>query len=127
MTQTIREQECCYLSTPEHVRSFVGRWIWIYTGKGSLCLRSESLVFTGAKTSLEIPVASINDIGSGHYSRIAKPARLDYMSVTYSREGVDETVLFTPTHSWATPVWKTNALVKDWMASLKQARERTSC
>jgi hypothetical protein len=33
---TTRTQACCYLSTPEHVRSFVGTLFYIYTDKGQL-------------------------------------------------------------------------------------------
>ena len=120
MAEIIRTQECCYLSTPKHVRSFIGRLIYIYTAKGSLRLTSESLIFTSRKTSFEIPVDSITDISSGHYSRIAKPFRLDYIAVTYSHDGRDETILLTPAKSWASPVWKTNTLVASWLSSLDE-------
>lgn len=120
MVETIRTQECCYLSTPKHVRSFAGRFIYIYTAKGSLRLTSESLIFTSTKTSFEIPVNSITDISSGHYSRLAKPIRLDYIAIKYSRQGRDETILLTPTQHWATPVWKTNKLVSSWISSLDE-------
>mgnify|MGYP001589886510 CR=1 FL=1 len=120
MVEAIRTQECCYLSTPKHLRSFIGRFIYIYTAKGNLRLTSESLIFTSTKTSFEIPVNSITDIRSGHYSRIAKPIRLDYIAVKYSHEGRDETILLTPTQSWATPVWKTNKLVVSWISLLDE-------
>jgi len=120
MAKTISTQECCFLSTPKHVRSFVGLFINIYTAKGSLSLTSELLIFTSTKTSFEIPLNSITDISTGHYSRIAKPMRLDYMAVKYSHEGRDETILLTPTKSWATPVWKTNKLVADWISLLDE-------
>jgi len=120
MTQDIRTQECCYLSTPERVRSFMGRFIYIYTAMGNLRLTSESLIFTSTKISFEIPLNAITNISSGHYSRIAKPIRLDYIAVKYNKGGRAETVLLTPTHSWATPVWKTNELVAGWIHSLNQ-------
>ena len=120
MTQYIRTQECCYLSTPERVRSFKGRFIYIYTAMGNLHLTSESLIFTGTKISFEIHLNAITDISSGHYSRIAKPIRLDYMAVKYNKGGVAETVLLTPTHSWATPAMETNKIVASWIQSLNQ-------
>jgi len=121
MAEVIRTQECCYLSTPKHIRSFIGRFIYIYTAKGNLRLTSESLIFTSKKTSFEIPLDSITDISSGHYSRSAKPIRLDYIAVAHGHWGKDETVLLTPTQSWATPVWKTNKSVASWMKSLKDS------
>ena len=118
MAETIRTQKCCYLSTPKHIRSFIGRFIYIYTAKGNLRLTSKSLIFTSTKTSFDIPLDSITDISSGHYFRTAKPIRLDYIAVTHSHAGREETVLLTPTKSWATPVWKTNELVASWIESL---------
>jgi hypothetical protein len=119
MAEAIRTQEYCYLSTPQHVRSFTGMLINIYKDRGSLRLTSESLIFTGKKRSFEIPLHTITKIGTGHYSRLAKPIRLDYISVTYSQGGIEDTVLLTPTVSWAMPVWKTNEIVADWKAFLE--------
>jgi hypothetical protein len=120
---TTRTQACCYLSTPEHVRSFVGTFIWIYTDKGELSLAEDYLRFTTQhQTSVEIALSAITDISIGHYSRIAKPIRLDYMAVTYQKNGVERTLLFTPTRSWVTPVWETNKIVNEWVEALHQAR-----
>ena len=127
MTKTIREQKQCYLSTPEHTRSFMGMFLYIYTAKGSLSLTSESLIFTSKKISFEIPLHSIVEISSDHYSRIAKPIRLDYIAIKYRHQEEKETILFTqtilltPTQSWATPVWKTNKTVASWVSSLNDA------
>ena len=107
-------QACCYVSTPEHVRSFVGRFIWIYTAKGSLRLNPEALVCEISNLVCEIPLLSIQRVEVGHYSRWAKPIKLKYIALTYMSQGEELTVLLTPTHSWATSVWKTNALVEAW-------------
>jgi hypothetical protein len=119
MSENIRIQECCYLSTPEHVRSFIGRFIYIYTAKGKLHLTSESIIFTSPKTSLNIPISLIKDINTGNYSRFAKPLRLDYIAIKYESEEGSKAILLTPTQSWATPVWQTNKLVASWTLSLK--------
>ncbi|HEV3384788.1 MAG TPA: hypothetical protein VG097_08225 [Gemmata sp.] len=119
-----RNQACCYFSTPEHVRSFVGRFLWIYTGKGSLNLTPETLICEVSNLVCEIPLRSIRGIEVGHYSRWAKPIKLNYIELTYMSQLLEKTVLFTPTHSWATPVWKTNALVESWTEWLEEAVER---
>ncbi len=120
MNERNRTQKCCYLSTPEHIRSFIGRVLYIYTAKGELQLTAKSLIFTSKKTSIEIPVDSITTINSGSYSRFAKPIRLDYIAVTYSHEGKVKTILLTPTQSWATPVWNTNKQVASWIETLNK-------
>jgi hypothetical protein len=115
----------CYLSTPEHVRSFVGRFVWIYTDKGELSLTESSLRFAGKKgPPFEIPLAQIEEVGVGHYSRWAKPVRLDYMAVRYRAGGAVQTVLLTPTVSWATPAWETNQIVAQWVGLVNAARSR---
>jgi hypothetical protein len=120
---TTRTQACCYLSTPEHVRSFVGTFFYIYTDKGDLALTEDCLRFTGKhQIPIEIALKTITDINVGHYSRLAKPIRLDYMAVTYERNGTERNLLFTPTRSWLTPVWETNKIVADWVQALLQAR-----
>ena len=121
---TMRTQACCYLSTPEHVRSFVGTFFYIYTDKGELTLWKDYLRFTGKnQIPIEIAIKAITDISIGHYSRIAKPMRLDYMAVTYHQNGTERTLLFTPTRSWVTPVWETNKIVNEWVEVLQQSAE----
>jgi hypothetical protein len=119
------KQALCYISTPEHVRSFYGSCIYIYTGKGELFLSTTTLRFVGKKgVPLEISLNSITGIDVGHYSRLAKPIRLDYMAVRYRDQETERTTLFTPTSSWSwvTPVWETNKIVADRVVALQAAR-----
>src|SRR5580698_6360632 len=63
---TTRTQPCCYLSTPEHVRSFVGTFFYIYTDKGDLALTEDCLRFTGKhQIPIEIALKTITDINVG--------------------------------------------------------------
>jgi hypothetical protein len=124
VAEPTRTQACCYFSTPEHLRSFVGRFIWIYTAKGSLNLNPETLVCEVSNLACEIPLRSIRGVEVGHYSRWAKPIKLKYIALTYTSQWQEKTVLLTPTHSWATPVWKTSALVESWAEWLREAVER---
>jgi hypothetical protein len=124
VAENTRTQACCYFSTPGHVRSFVGRFIWIYRAKGSLTLHPGGLICEVSNLACEIPLRSIISVEVGHYSRWAKPIKLKYIALTYASYGREKTVLLTPTHSWATPVWKTSALVESWAGWLRQAVER---
>jgi hypothetical protein len=117
-------QECCYLATPEHIRSFVGRFIWIYVAKGRLILHRGSLVCEVSNLACEIPLREIRRVEIGHYSRWAKPITLKYIALTYTIDGQEKTVLLTPTHSWATPVWETNSIVETWAELLRESIER---
>src|SRR4029077_15230305 len=88
-----RTQACCYVSTPEHVRSFVGRFIWIYTAKGSLRLNPEALVCELSNLVCEIPLLSIRRIGMVLYPGWPKPIKLKYIELTYLSQGEELTVL----------------------------------
>lgn len=115
----------CYLSTPEHVCSFVGRFLYIYTDRGELHLSETALRFVGKSgVPMEIALDSIADIGVGQYSRWAKPIRLDYIAVRHRHGGEERTVLLTPTPSWLLPTWRTNTVVAEWVEALQAARSK---
>jgi hypothetical protein len=120
MEEITVQQDSCYLSTSEHMRSFIGRWLYIYTDKGSLKLTSKSVTFISKKDLCEIPLNSITDISSGYYPRTAKPLPLKYVEVTYIREGKKKAIIFTPCNSWASSVWKNNKLVENWILLLNR-------
>lgn len=116
------------MTTPEHNASFVGRFVYIYKGKGSLTLTEDKLIFIGKSSTTEIPVIAIHKIDIGHYSRFAKPIRLDYLAVTYRTFDQIEVIMFTPTNSWRTPVWKTNKCVSSWVELLNfRRKDNASC
>lgn len=119
------KQSTCYLSTPEHVCSFVGRFLYLYMDKGELRLTDTALRFVG-KSGLpaEIPLGSIAGVSVGHYSRWAKPTQLDYIALRHRNGGTEQTTLLTPTRSWATPTWETNKFVAEWMEALEAARSK---
>jgi hypothetical protein len=125
LVEEIRHSQNCYLSTPAHVRSFIGQLVYVYTDKGRLALTDTRLRFHGRKTKeLEIPFESVGDLCIGHYSRLAKPMRLDYLAVTFQDGDGSNTLYFTPTHSWWTPVWDTNSIVAGWAKFVSEARSR---
>lgn len=122
--ETIREQKICWICTPEYHRSFKGRFIWIFTGKGSLRLTAESLSLAGAKTSFEIPLDSITQVACGAYSRWSTVLLLNHMAITHRRGGVEETIWFTPLGYLLMPKWEVNKLVVSWIESVNAARAK---
>jgi hypothetical protein len=119
------KRSACYRSTPQHIRSFVGRWLYIYTDKGELFLTDDTLTFVGKDQSpLVISLDSIVDVRVGHYSRLAKPLRLDFIEIHYHDGKLIQATLLTPTLSWSTSTWETNRIIADWIASLQAARSK---
>ena len=120
-----RKRSPCYLSTPEHIRSFVGRFIYIYTDKGEVELNDTGLRFVGKSgVPSEISLDTIASVSVGHFSRWAKPARLDFIAVRQKQGSMERTLLLTPTRSWATTTWATNKIVAEWVGFLQSVRRK---
>lgn len=122
---TCLKQSACYLSTPEHVRSFVGRFIYIYTDKGTLSLTDDSLQFVGKNgVPATLPLSSILATSIGEYSRWAKPSGLDHIAVRYLDGKTERIILLTPMRSPWVPTWETNKIVAEWADALEAARTK---
>ncbi|HOX56362.1 MAG TPA: serine/threonine-protein kinase [Candidatus Paceibacterota bacterium] len=112
----------CYISTPEHLGTFTGQFLYIYTGKGELRLDGEYLTFDKGWQSTVIPLRDIRELGIGHYSRLAKPLRLDFLAVRFEQAGQPRTLLFTPCiRSGISLPWETNPLVADCLQAVREA------
>jgi serine/threonine protein kinase/TM2 domain-containing membrane protein YozV len=109
----------CYISTPEHLRTFTGRYIFIYTGRGELRLDSENLTLVSNLNSIVIPLANIKELNIGHYPRSAKPVRLNYIAVTFEETGKQQTLLFTPKLTLSP--WETNRYVAECFQAIRDA------
>jgi hypothetical protein len=115
LPELLGKRSACYRSTPEYLRSFAGRFLDIYTDKGELILTPDSLTFEGKREPPRvIPLHAILSISVGHYSRWAKPIKLNYIAVRHQQRDIEQTTLLTPTRSGAAPVWETNKIVADW-------------
>lgn len=112
-----------YFSTPEHLRSFIGRFVYIYTGKGTITLDPDALTIAKSGISSRIPFSEIVELRVGAYSKWAKPITLKYIALSYRVENDAQTILLTPAVSWTAPVWKTNEIVETWYERLQQARK----
>jgi hypothetical protein len=122
-----RFSERCYVSTPEHTRTFYGKHVYIYSDKGSLVCLGRVLSFHGKRSDLEMPLDLISDLGVGSFSRRAKPLGLDRIEITY-RVGGDQarTVYVIPAVSALTPTWKTNGIVRHLVSRACHASTRSA-
>jgi len=110
-----------YISTPEHLRTFKGRFTKIAQGKGELRLDSEALSFQSGWHVATIPLSSIHNLTQGHYPLTAKPIPLNFIGVTFDERGVSRTLLFTPFQREVVMPQKTNKIVDEWMSALREA------
>ena len=85
-----------YVSTPDYLRTFRGRFFNIHQGKGELRLDNESLSFRSGWQMVTIPLTAVTRLAQGHYPNTAKPVPLKFMAVTFEQQDVSRTLLFSP-------------------------------
>jgi hypothetical protein len=68
-------------STPEYLRTFRGRFLYIYQAKGELRLDAETLRFSIGWQMVTIPLTSIRVLAHGDYPTGAKPAPQSYIGI----------------------------------------------
>lgn len=115
-------QQFCYFSTPEHLASFVGKYIYIYTGKGAIALTPATLVIEFGPLQQGVPFAALTGLRIGEYSRRAKIIGLEYLDLTFTANGITRRIYLTPTISAFLPVWETNKIVRRWYEVLTERR-----
>jgi serine/threonine protein kinase len=112
----------CHISTPEHLSTFTGQVLCIYTGKGELRLDAQNLTFVSNWQSTVIPLQDIHELGIGNYSRLAKPVRLDYLAVTFEQAGQRRTLFFTPSLRGGLSLpWEVNPCVAECLQAVREA------
>lgn len=114
-----------YFSDPKRNNSFVGRFLYIYKGKGILELVNNLLIYSGKRVKIEINKEQIIEIDLGRYHRTAKPLTLNFIDIKYKNDDSKEKrIFFTPTlpnrNPWLTPVWKTNEHVKKCLEEINE-------
>ena len=114
-----------YFSDPKRNNSFVGRFLYIYKGKGILELAENLLIYSGKRVKIEINKEQIIEINLGRYHRTAKPLTLNFIDIKYKNDDSEEKrIFFTPTlpnrNPWLTPVWKTNIHVKKCLEEINE-------
>ena len=111
----------CYLSTPEHLRTFRGRFLFIYKGRGELRLDHEALSFRSDWPAVRIPLSSIRKIARGDYPYSAKPVPIHFIEVTFAEQSVERTLLFTPVLREVMYPQEANRLVGEWLSAMQEA------
>jgi hypothetical protein len=114
-----------YYSDPEHNGSFLGRWIWIYRGKGYLELTSGKLRFSSRSLNLELNPQQVRSVTLGTFARTAKPIPLHFVDLGFGTPaGKTRHVYIVPLVDhrsvWLISVWRLNKVVSAWFTALNE-------
>ena len=116
----------CYISTPEYLRTFRGRFLNIYQGSGELRLNNEALNFRSGWSTVTIPLSSVRKLAQGDYPYSAKPVPIHYIAVTFVEGGQERTLLFTPVLRAVMLPDAANEFGAEWLVAIQEAfRART--
>jgi len=121
----------CYFNTPARMRDcFPSAAARVFTCKGELALDGENLTFTSTwRSTLTIPLKDIQDLSVGQFQMwttpwVMKYARVNFLSVTFRREGQLQTVHLTPVEPGAMSAGQINDCVGRWFERVRQAIQR---
>ena len=120
MSSDVRYQRKCYFATPEYSSTLWGKFGYIYQGKGSLRLTTDSLCLDGCSHAFEAPFHTIKSVGLSRFSTWAKPLGLSRLSVTYVQDGEAHTIFLIPFESVFDSTIVTSKLVESWFDSLRK-------
>ena len=119
MSDELRFQRKCFYASSDYAESFWGKYIYIYQGKGSLRLKSNSLCLEGCPQAIEIPFEAINSVTMGRFSSWAKPLGLSRLNVTYVQDGETRTLHLVPYESVFDSTDVTSSFVASWFETLR--------
>ncbi len=118
----------CYFNTPARMRDcFPGAATRVFTCRGELALDAEALTFTNTwRSTITIPLKDIEDLSVGQFQMwttpwVMKYARINFLSVTFRREGQLQTVHLTPVERGASSAGDINDGVGRWFEQVRQA------
>jgi hypothetical protein len=120
MSDELRFQRKCFFASSDYAESFCGKYIYIYQGKGSLRLKSNSLCLEGCPQALDIPFGAVNSVTMDRFSSWAKPLGLSRLTVNYLRDGKPTTIHLVPYESVFDSTEVTSNLVASWHETLRQ-------
>jgi len=118
----------CYFNTPARMRDcFPSAAARVFTCRGELALDAEALTFTSTwRSAITIPLKGIEDLSVGQFQMwttpwVMKYARVNFLSVTFRRDGQLQTVHLTPAEPGADNPARINDCVGRWFELLKKA------
>ena len=120
MFDELRFQRKCFYASRGYAESFWGKYIYIYQGKGSLHLKSNSLSLEGCPQAIEIPFEAVSSVTMDRFSSWAKPLGLSRLTVNYIRDGEPRTIHLVPFESVFDSTEVTSNLVTSWHETLRQ-------
>lgn len=102
------------ITTPEHLKTLMGKWVYMFQGSGELSLNKESVQFVQSTGSLNIPFGSIIEIKLDHFPWSFNPQGLLHFLVVWMDQGERKSIILVPHSEIWKPIVDRNETTVSW-------------
>jgi hypothetical protein len=114
-------EQFCFLTTPEHQRTFRGKYMVSAQASGTLVLDGDELLFRTGGWVLCLPFWRIGSVALGRLPWMARPVGRRYIEVEHTTDEGEAAVWLTPTYRCGLLPWLTDRVVTRWYVWLSEA------
>jgi hypothetical protein len=114
----------CWASSPEYHRKPNYWLVWLFEARGQLTLTANELQFESKRISFSVDLADLREVTIEHHPRWLKPAKLEYIALTFLCEGQEHQIYLTPSFAQSDSVTHINDSVRNWLEIIKAAQQR---
>jgi hypothetical protein len=122
-------EQFCFLTSPEYLRTFRGKYLFSFQARGRLVLAEDELLFYIRGRKLCVPFWRVRAIALRRFPWRIQLFGLRYIAVEFTNDEGERAVWLTPTYRLGLAPWLTNRIVIRWYGwlaeALRQYRERT--
>ena len=102
------------ITTPEHLKTLMGKWVYMYQGLGEISLNPESVQFVQSTGILNIPYESIKEVRLGHFPWSLNLQGLLYLELEHIDNGQSKTIILVPQSEMWSPIGTRNEMTVSW-------------
>ena len=102
------------ITTPEHLKTLMGKWVYLYQGSGEISLNPESVQFVQLTGILNVPFGSIEVVQLEHFPWSLNPNGLLYIRLVWTTDGETKSIILVPHDGMWKPIGARNELTISW-------------
>lgn len=102
------------ITTPEHLKTLMGKWVYMYQGSGEISLNPESVQFVQSTGILNIPYGSIKEVQLDHFPWSLNPHGLLHIRLVWTSVGETKSTILVPHDGMWRPNSTKNEMTVSW-------------
>ena len=102
------------ITTPEHLKTLPGKWIYLYQGSGEISLNPENLQFVQPTGILNIPFGSIKEVYPEYFPWSLNPQGLLNIRLVWTSNAETKSTIVVPNDGMWKPINSRNEMTVSW-------------